>query len=289
MPTLLEIADELYGLPIGGFVAARDARVVEVKPRHRELAGDIKALPKPAVAAWAVNLLVRRQPDLAAQLVAVGAALREAQASLDGDELRDLTKQRRQLTTAITVQARQLALVEGRRLTESVTLQVEETLTAAMLDGLAAAALISGQLVRPLAAAGVDAIDVAAALAVREAIGFNATPSARLEPGLRVVPDPKPDPSERRAARSRLVAAEKMLADAESAEQAARRSWDRLRARQLQTQAEIDQLLRKLADLQASADDVEVDVGIAEVAMAEAAAAVAAADRERKAAAEQIG
>src|SRR3954469_11010115 len=129
---LLEIADELYGLSLAEFTPARDARAKSLK--GTELAGPVKALRKPSLAAWVVNLLVRRDAAQIEQVLAVGAALREAQSSMSADELRALTRQRRQLTAAVTTQARRLAREEGTRVTEAVAEQVEATLTAAMVD-----------------------------------------------------------------------------------------------------------------------------------------------------------
>ena len=100
---LLSIADELYGLPLSEFTPARDARAKELK--GSDLAGPVKALAKPSTAAWVVNLLVRRETEQVEQVLAVGTALREAQASMSGEEPRSLTRQRRQLTAAVTTQA----------------------------------------------------------------------------------------------------------------------------------------------------------------------------------------
>ena len=105
---LLAIADELYALPLADFTPARDAKAKELK--GTDLAPKVKALKKPSLAAWVVDLLARREADQVEQVLTVGAALREAQATMSGDSLRELTKQRRQLTAAVTQQARSLAL-----------------------------------------------------------------------------------------------------------------------------------------------------------------------------------
>ena len=55
---------------------------------------------KPSTAAWAVNQLVRHETEQVDQVLAVGEALREAQRTLDGEELRALTRQRRQKAMA---------------------------------------------------------------------------------------------------------------------------------------------------------------------------------------------
>ena len=98
---MLEIADELYALPLERFTPERDARAKAAKG-DKDLVAALKALRKPSLAAWVVNLLVRREADQVEQVLAIGAALREAQEGMDGAELRALTKQRRQLTSAVT-------------------------------------------------------------------------------------------------------------------------------------------------------------------------------------------
>ena len=97
---LLAIADELYGLDPSDFTPARDARAKE--HRRTELGTRLKGLRKPSTAAWVVNLLVRREAGQVEQVLEVGAALREAQASMSGEELRALTRQRRQVTAEVS-------------------------------------------------------------------------------------------------------------------------------------------------------------------------------------------
>jgi hypothetical protein len=72
---LLAIADELYGLPQDEFTPARDARAKKLKA-DKELAAAVKRLKKPSVAAWVVNLFVRRESAQVEQVIAVGTALR---------------------------------------------------------------------------------------------------------------------------------------------------------------------------------------------------------------------
>ena len=106
----------------------------------------------------------------------MGAALREAQASLDGAELRALTRQRRQLTAAITRQARALAGEHGQQVTAAVAEQVEAILTAAMVEEAAGAAVRTGLLLTAFSTTGVDSLDPAALLA---------RPARRTRPGRR--------------------------------------------------------------------------------------------------------
>lgn len=274
---LLELADGLYALPLGDFTPARDALVKEHKG-DKELAARLKALKKPSLAAWVVNLLVRRDAAQVDQVLQVGTALREAQANLDGEELRALTRQRRQLTAAVTTQARSLARDEGVKVTQAVADQVESTLTAAMVDEGAAQAVRSGLLVGALAATGVGEVDVAPALAVPEALGFTAAarePEPVGRPELHVVPDPEADAKVVRAAEQRLKAAAGAHDEASEAAAAAATEVEQLQARSLQLQAEVDELRRRIAQLEADLEENDDELADAEDVQAEADEAAA--------------
>jgi hypothetical protein len=270
--TLVEVAEELYGLPLASFTPARDARSRALRGSDlaelAELAGPVKALRKPATAAWVVNLLVRRETEQVAQMIAVGAALREAQAGMDATALRELTRQRRQLTAALTVRARALARSEGLRVTEAVAEQVEETLTAAMIDGGAAGAV-----------------------ALPDALGFEATPVAAT---LHVVPEGgtgrEADRAAERLARAQaaLAAAEEEVAEHRRIHRDAATAVERLQARSLQVQAELDELRRRLVRLEESAQQVDDELVEAESDLAEADAELTDAVRRRDEAAAEV-
>jgi hypothetical protein len=282
---LLEIADELYGLSQEAFTPARDAKAKELKA-DKELAAAVKKLKKPSVAAWVVNLFVRREGEQVEQVIAVGTALREAQDGMDGTELRALTKQRRQLTSAVTQQARTLAKDEGVKVTQSVADQVEATLTAAMVDLECAKAVRSGLLVAALSSTGVDTVDVAAAVAVPEALGFAATPTsgeAPAPPDLHVVPGDE-DARRREEAEATLTAAQETVDETGSALAEATKTVEELQARSLQLQSEIDELKRKVSELEASAEETDEELEEAEGAQGEAEAAHAASVKTRDAA-----
>jgi chromosome segregation ATPase len=287
---LLGIADELYALGLGDFTPARDAKVKELK--GTDLAPRVKALKKPSVAAWVVNLLVRHETEQVEQVLTVGAALREAQASMSGDELRALTKQRRQLTAAVTTRARALAREHGQKVTEAVAEQVEATLTASMVDADCAAAVRSGLLVTALAATGVDEVELDKAVAVPEALGFVAAAAREAEPpskpDLHVVPDPDQDEKARAAAQEELDAADDALAEAAESLETAAAELAELEARSMQVQAEIDELKRRIAELEETADEVDDAIGDAEDARDEAQEAVTEATRARDLAARKL-
>ncbi|HCB02917.1 MAG TPA: hypothetical protein DEQ43_01395 [Nocardioides bacterium] len=285
---LLEIADELYALTLAEFTPARDAKAKELK--GTDLAKEVKALKKPSLAAWVLNLLVRHETAQVDQVLQVGAALREAQASMSGDELRQLTRQRRQLTAAVTTQARRLAREHGQKVTDAVAEQVEGTLTAAMVDERCGQAVRSGLLVSALSATGVDEVELDRAVALPEALGFETT--ARdvepTKPDLHVVPDPDRDEKALAAARDELEEAEGDLTEAVEAHDEAAAALKDLEARSMQVQAEIDELKRKIAELEETADEVDDEIAEAEEARDEAREALTEATDARDAAAENV-
>jgi hypothetical protein len=275
---LLEIADGLYALPLGEFTPARDARAKELK--GTDLAAPVKALKKPSLAAWVVNLLVRRDADQVTQVLDLGAALRDAAAGMQGEELRALTRQRRQLTAAVTSGARALASGEGVKVTQAVADQVEATLTAAMLDARCAEAVRSGLLVTALAATGVDEVDLGAAVATPDALGFTASTTERPPPDLHVVPDPDADEKAVAAAREEVAEAQRLVDDARRTATEAAATVAELEARALQLQSEADELKRRLAVLEDQQEEVDDDLSDAESERSAADEALAAAERD---------
>src|SRR6188768_3484779 len=172
MDELTEIADRLYGGSADGFTEARNAAAREVG--DKALAAQVKKLKKPSVAAWAVNLLVRRESTQIDSVLELAESLRAAAEALDGNELRALTRQRRQLTTALASTARSLARDAGVRLTGPVVDQVEGMLTAAMLDEVAAQVVRTGRVVTAFTSTGVSDLDVAGVVAVPESLDVQA-------------------------------------------------------------------------------------------------------------------
>ena len=82
---LIEIADELYSLPLAEFIAARDRRAREARAAGEAgIAREVARLRKPSTAAWIVNMLQRRHPEELAQLSLLGNALSVAQTQRAG-------------------------------------------------------------------------------------------------------------------------------------------------------------------------------------------------------------
>lgn len=290
-------AEELYGLLPGEFVGRRNALAKEAKDEgDRELSEQVKKLAKPSTAAWVVNMLVRHEPEQVEQILELGAALREAQESMAGDQLRELGKQRRQLTAAVTRQARALAAELGERIGDPIADQVEATLHAAMIDEDASKAVRTGFLVKPMTVTGTEASDVVESVAVPSALG---------ETVVRRAPAPRePRPTAKTAAKPELTVVEdnsRAIADAEAAVKAAEAELataerqlakaqakvEKREAKGLQLQGELDELRRKVADLEQRIEANEDELSEAEDTRDEREEAVEAArtsvDQARKA------
>ena len=76
---LVRETQKLYGLPLSQFTAARNARAKTLRKSDPELAAAVAALPKPSVAAGALNELVHEDPSEVRALVQSGKRLRQAQ------------------------------------------------------------------------------------------------------------------------------------------------------------------------------------------------------------------
>jgi hypothetical protein len=145
------VANELYSLPRDEFTAARNAAVKRAREQgNRELAEQIGALRRPSTAAWVVNQLVREHPDEVHALAELGDGLREAQRRLQGEELRRLSRRRRELVHALVQQAQALVRTAGHPVSEAVTRELGDTFTAAVNSSAAARALAGGRLTSPL-------------------------------------------------------------------------------------------------------------------------------------------
>jgi tetrahydromethanopterin S-methyltransferase subunit G len=165
--SLAQVADELYELAPADFRAARDERANQARAAgDRELSDAIKKLRRPTVSAWLVNQLVREAPDEIARLVELGQSMREAQQTLAGDRLRELSAQRRQVVRGLTQEAKRLAAGARRPVSDQAEREVEATLEAALADPAAADAVRSGRLTTGLVYAGIGGIDMAEAVAV---------------------------------------------------------------------------------------------------------------------------
>ncbi|MFB2599031.1 hypothetical protein ACEXQE_14665 [Herbiconiux sp. P17] len=172
MESLSAIARELYALDPAEFTAGRNARAKEAADDgDRPLSQRIRSLAKPSVAAWAVNALVRHRFDEVDALLELGERLRRAQDDLDRDTIRELGRDRQRMLAEIGRSARELGDELGTTVSESASVELQQTLQAAMGDEAAAAAVRDGTLVRTFSGSGLDPVDLAGAVAVPEALG----------------------------------------------------------------------------------------------------------------------
>ena len=160
-PTDLDTAvDALYTLPLDEFIAARDAVVRQAADDGDRVGAErIKRLPKPSVAAWVVNHLARDHPEEVAALADLGDELRAATADRDRGRLRALDHLRRERTEGLVRIVREAGEVGGRPVSAAVLDRLTETLTAAVMDPDAAAAVRAGRLSRALQHVGFGIVD----------------------------------------------------------------------------------------------------------------------------------
>ncbi|WP_235565536.1 transposase [Microbacterium sp. Root166] len=249
------IAAELYVLPPAEFTAARNARVGLA---DRSIAAHVKALRKPTVAAWAVNLLARA--GQLGEALELSAALREAQEDLDAAELSRLSRQRRALVAALAAQAVGLAKDAGVAVSGAAREDVEKTINAAVMDAAAAAAVMTARLVTPLEAGSFEESDLADAV-------------AGSVPGVVAAPQ-RDDLAERRARK----AAERAAREAERLANEAERELARIDAQREKLQERVDHVSERIDDLRRDLERLEGE-------QAKASAALRAVEEERAGAA----
>ncbi|MFI5959298.1 hypothetical protein [Cryptosporangium sp. NPDC051539] len=154
-------AAALYALPPGQFTTARDVRIAELRGENQAaLAGRLKLLRRPTMAAWCVNLLVGSHRDDLVALTALGARLADAQRRADLGAIRTLSAERRQRIATLVEAAGRLVAQSHPRwgaqgpLESSVIVDLESTLNAAVADAAVAQRVLSGRLVRAESYAG---------------------------------------------------------------------------------------------------------------------------------------
>jgi hypothetical protein len=251
---LAQVANQLYALPPSEFVATRTALATQASSENKALAAEIRRLPKPSVAAYVVNQLVRAYHDDVEQLIELGAALRQAQVGLDGAELRKLDQQRRRVTRAVAAQGKALASEAGTSVSAAAAVQVDETLHAAMADSDAAEAVRSGRLSRSLSASGFGPVDVAGAVAAPAALASvtsltdKRTAAARAKAERDLI-----------AARADLVAAEREAAEARAASRSAREALAGVRAHRDDLVSEVRRLRESLAAAEQQLEDTKAE------------------------------
>jgi hypothetical protein len=219
--------DTLYKGPLGEFVSARTALAKSLSGSD---AKRVKALQKPAVAAWAVNQVYWHARPLYDRLLKSGKALRSAQiAALGGRsaDVRGAGETHREAIAGAVKEARRLAVSSGVQPNADALARTFEALSLATRE-----VEPDGRLTKPLSPAGFEAL---AGVTVR----VHAP-----RPQLREVPPPENQKKtakekEEKAKADRLKQeqikdAQASLEQARQAEASARADWER-RKRDLDT------------------------------------------------------
>lgn len=252
-----ELVQQLYRTPPDRFVAARDAAVSEARRAgDATTARQLARLRRPTVAAWLVNLLAIRRPELVADLVQLADALRTAQRELRGPRLRELSAQRRAVVGALVVEVRKLAAAEPEappagRLPLA---EVEATLNAAFSDAEVAEQVRAGRLLRAASYAGFGEVPRPQLRLVTgdEEKQEEERPARR--PGTQRERPEAAFPADRTTSRDRTTRADRAAERAEQAERAAQRAARAERARQRRA------LDRELGRAQADQERVEAEL-----------------------------
>lgn len=231
-PTFEEIAAALYAGPPESFVSSRKSQAESID--DRVLAARIRALRKPSVAAWVVNLFAQERAGQLGEALQLAAELREAQDDLDAPALAKLGRERRALTRRLAEMAAELAGSRGEKITSATREAVEGSISAAFFDPAAAGAVASGRLMRAIEAS-------ASSDDIRDAVVGEI-------PELESVPQRPPDELQARRLRRDT---ERLLASAEKEHKAAERALAKQDAALQDLQKRAAELAKGVAELEA--------------------------------------
>ena len=225
--------NELYALSPDDFIERRQQLVAEARQaRDRQLATEIGRLRRPTRSAWLINLLARQEPEAVNTLLELGGALQDAQQRMAGDELRQLSAERRKTVDALARRAVELGGEHGYSVPEGAKQEVGQTLQTALGDPEIADLLRAGRLIQAVTYGGFGPTDLASAL------GASLPATAPSRPAKPVPTEPAPpavDPMRRREAetaakeaRARATASHSAAESAEAEAAAATERADEL-------------------------------------------------------------
>ena len=225
-------ANELYALSPDDFIERRQQLVAEARQaRDRQLATEIGRLRRPTRSAWLINLLARGEPEAVSALLELGSALQDAQQRMAGDELRQLSAERRKTVDALARRAVELGGEHGYSAPEGAKQEVGQTLQTALGDPEIADLLRAGRLTQAVTFGGFGPTDLASAMGASLP---TKTPSQPAKP-VPAEPAPPADPKQRREAENaakqaheRAAAARKAAETAEEAAETATQRADEL-------------------------------------------------------------
>lgn len=204
--------DELYGVDPSDFVATRKRLAGELRSAgEKDAAKSLQEARRPTTAAWALNQLSRRDPELVESFLDRSRDLHAVQVGTRAggrEEMRDATRAHREALAAATDAA--LATLESRA-TDAYRTQILATLHAASVDEAVSEQLQQGRLIREITGS----------------TGFPEGPALTLVPDLEPAPEPK---SKRPPPRRSTSKEERDAAAAETAQRAEEQRVERERA-----------------------------------------------------------
>ncbi len=278
-------AGELYAVPPDEFIGARDAAVTAARERgDRELAKAIGRLRRPTKAAWLANLLARHRAAQLDGLLGLAAGLADAQRTLDGTALRQLSSKRHQLVSAMAREAGRLAQEAGDPAAESVLRDLQGILDAAMARPEIAEQVRSGRLTRTLSYTGFGPESDPDAPAPAARPPANAAPAVEEASDQDTPGDTTTDTAAAERARRARLQAERdrraeALATAEDEESLARASQDSDEAAREEAVADRDEAHRRVAELTAELEAARERERVATTAARDAEATAKASAR----------
>lgn len=143
---LQQAVEELYAGRPEEFMARRGGLVASAKQQGaKELAKQIAALRKPSKSAATLNQLARQYPDGITDLLDLGERLRQAERSVDAQQIRELTRERRKILDTLTRRA--FDITGETAPSAALKEEIVSTLTAALADSDLAEKLADGTLI----------------------------------------------------------------------------------------------------------------------------------------------
>lgn len=223
---MADAADDLYGLPLADFVPERNALVKRLRADgRRDEAAAVAKLPKPSVAAWAANQVLRTQPKDARELLAAGDAL----AAADRTTLREAITAHREILGRLLAAANGLLDPDGRSLSAQTIERVQQTLNAASLDPDLRDEATAARLTKERVYSGLG-LRAAPAGAAPEPTAQKKPPKKKEDKVAKAAAEKvrRAEEAERKRHAARVKAAEKKLAAAQQAVAAAQAELDEL-------------------------------------------------------------
>jgi hypothetical protein len=140
----------LYAHPLGEFTAARDAVARELRAAgDGERAEAIRALRKPSLTAWALNMLPRLRPRELGDLLDAGERAENAQAAVlagtgDAEELQAAQGALRRQVRHLSDEAGEILVKDGHAAREETLARVRSALEAGAVSDEGRSALLAG-------------------------------------------------------------------------------------------------------------------------------------------------